>query len=101
MTYMGYQLTALIFTPFQIVVGLILLYNYIGAVTFVGVGVMLFIMGFTLIFTKIAASANDELLKAKDGRMKVTEEIIQIIKFIKINALEKFFFQKLNRKREV
>ena len=32
--------------------------------------------------------------------MKVTEEILQIIKFIKINALEKYFFKKLNQKRE-
>ena len=100
MTYMGYQLVALIFTPFQVVVGLYLLYSYIGVATFVGLGVMILMMLFTLAFTKVAASANDELLKAKDGRMKVTEEIIQIIKFIKINALEKFFFQKLNRKRE-
>lgn len=72
MTYMGFQLTALIFTPFQIVVGLIMLYNYIGVVTFVGVGVMVFIIAFTLVFTKIAANANDKLLKAKDGRMKIT-----------------------------
>lgn len=32
--------------------------------------------------------------------MKVAEEIVQIIKFIKINALEKYFFNKLNKKRE-
>ena len=72
MTYMGYQLTAIIFTPFQIVVALILLYMYIGYVTFVGVGIMIIMMLFTLVFTKFAASANDELLKAKDARMKVT-----------------------------
>ena len=32
--------------------------------------------------------------------MKVTEEIMQIIKFIKISAQEKYFFKKLNVKRE-
>ena len=60
---------------------------------------MIFMMLFTLIFTKKAAEANDQLLKKKDARMKVTEEILQIIKFIKINALEKYFFEKLNAKR--
>jgi hypothetical protein len=57
-------------------------------------------MLFTMIFTKIAATNNDFLLKAKDARMKVGEEILQIIKFIKINALEKYFFKKINKKRE-
>lgn len=33
--------------------------------------------------------------------MKVTEEIFSIIRFIKINAFEKYFWQKLNKKREV
>ena len=71
MTYMGYQLTSLIFTPFQIVAALILLYIYIGYVTFVGVGIMIIMMLFTLIFTKLAAMANDKLLTAKDARMRV------------------------------
>ena len=57
-------------------------------------------MIFTLIFTRISTTANDELLKAKDERMKITEEILEIIKFIKVNAQEKYFFNKLNVKRE-
>jgi ATP-binding cassette subfamily C (CFTR/MRP) protein 1 len=39
-------------------------------------------------------------LKAKDARMKAAEEALQIMKFIKVNALEKFFFKKVNRQRE-
>ena len=56
---MGYQLTALIFTPFQISIGLYLLYVYIGVATFVGLGIMIVIMLFTLSFAKLASSAND------------------------------------------
>lgn len=100
MTYMGFQMVALLFTPFQIVIGLYLLYLYIGPSFLVGTGVMVVLMVFTLGFSKIASRQNDKLLKAKDARMKLAEEILQIIKFIKINALEKYFFQKLNRKRE-
>ena len=33
--------------------------------------------------------------------MSVTEEILNIVKFIKITAQEKYFFKKLNKKREV
>ena len=73
MTYMGFQLTALIFTPIQIIIGLVLLYFYIGISFLVGTGIMIVMMLMTLVFTKVAGRANDELLKAKDKRMKVTE----------------------------
>lgn len=72
MTFMGFQLVALFFTPIQILVGLYLLYVYIGPSFLVGTGVMFGLMLFTLIFTKIATKANDILLKAKDSRMKLT-----------------------------
>lgn len=100
MTNMGYQLISIFLTPVQIVLGLLLLYYYIGISFLVGVGVMVLLMILTLTFTKVSTAANDKLLKAKDARMKVTEEILEIIKYIKVNAHEKYFFQKLNRKRE-
>ncbi len=87
MTYMGFQLVALICTPIQIVIGLVLLYMYIGVSFLAGMGVMVILMLFTLTFSKVVAKNNDKLLKAKDTRMKITEEILQIIKYIKINAL--------------
>lgn len=73
MTFMGFQLVALFFTPIQIVVGLYLLYIYIGPSFLVGTGVMIALMLFTLVFTKISTKYNDYLLKAKDSRMKLTE----------------------------
>jgi ABC-type bacteriocin/lantibiotic exporter with double-glycine peptidase domain len=84
---MGFQLVALICTPIQIVIGLVLLYMYIGVSFLTGMGVMVILMLFTLTFSKVVAKNNDKLLKAKDTRMKITEEILQIIKYIKINAL--------------
>ena len=59
MTNMGFQLTSLLFTPIQITVGLVLLYVYIGISFVVGLGVMIVMMIFTLIFSKVAAKAND------------------------------------------
>lgn len=76
MTYMGFQLTAIIFCPIQIVIGLLLLYIYIGISFLVGTGVMIIMMLLAFIFSKIFSKANDKLLKAKDKRMKVTEEIL-------------------------
>lgn len=69
---MGFQLVALLFTPIQIVVGMYLLYIYIGPSFLVGTGVMMALMLFTFVFTKISTKYNDYLLKAKDRRMKLT-----------------------------
>lgn len=73
MTYFGLQLTSILFTPIQILVGLFLLYWYIGISFLVGLGVMIGLMLFTFLFSKISAKVNDQLLKAKDARMKVAE----------------------------
>lgn len=70
---MGFQLVALLVTPIQIVIGLVLLYLYIGISFFAGMGVMIVLMLFTLGFSKVVAKNNDKLLKAKDVRMKITE----------------------------
>lgn len=99
MTYMGFQLTALIFTPLQVILGLWLMYNFIGISFLSGIGVMILTITLTFVFSKISIKANENVLKAKDERMKVTEEIFSIIRFIKINAFEKYFWQKLNKKR--
>lgn len=53
-----------------------------------------------MVMTNFLTKINDSILKKKDERMKVTEELLQIIKFIKINAMERFFINKVNRKRE-
>ena len=76
MTYLGFQISGVLFAPIQIAIGLLLLYFYIGISFLVGLGVMIIMMILTLIFTRIATTANDILLKAKDERMKVTEEIL-------------------------
>lgn len=99
MTYMGFQLTALIFTPLQVIIGLWLMYSFIGISFLSGVAVMIMTITLTFVFSKISIKANESVLKAKDERMKVTEEIFSIIRFIKINAFEKYFWQKLNKKR--
>ena len=100
MTNIGYQLSAVVFGPIQIAIGLVLLYLNIGVSFLVGLGVMALMILLTLIFTHVAATINDALLEVKDERMQLTQEILEIIKFIKVSAQEKYFFQKLDQKRE-
>lgn len=63
---MGFQLTALVFTPLQVLVGLWLMYNFIGISFLSGVAVMVVTIIFTFIFSKISINANENVLKAKD-----------------------------------
>ena len=66
MTYMGYQLTALIFAPIQVLIGLWLMYSFIGISFLSGIGVMVLTFGLTILLSKIAVRLNENVLKAKD-----------------------------------
>lgn len=66
MTYMGYQLTALIFAPIQVLIGLWLMYSFIGISFLSGIGVMVLTLGLTILLSKIAVRLNENVLKAKD-----------------------------------
>lgn len=97
---MGAQLISVLYTPLQIVIGIWLMYTYIGVSFAFGMGTMIFMIALTFFLAKKISKVNEETLKRKDQRMKVTEEILDIIRFIKINALEKYFYKKLDEKRE-
>lgn len=75
------------------------MYSFIGISFVSGFVIIILVMICTFTVSRIASKGNDLLLKKKDERLKVTEEIFNIIRFIKINAMEKFFFRKLNQKR--
>ncbi len=72
MTNMGYQLTALLFTPIQIIVGVWLMYLFIGISFVSGIIIMIITIIITFFITKTITRINDKTLKAKDARMKIT-----------------------------
>jgi hypothetical protein len=87
MTNMGTQLTSALYTPLQIIIGVTLMYNYIGVSFASGMGAMITMIGLTFLVAKSISKVNETTLKAKDSRMKVTQEILDIIRFIKVNAI--------------
>ncbi|KRX07923.1 P-loop containing nucleoside triphosphate hydrolase [Pseudocohnilembus persalinus] len=94
------QIASLVFLPVQLVVGLYLIYAYVG-VSFIGGLIVIIILGAANYFiTKLQVKYQKILMTKKDGRMKVTNEIFGQIKFIKVNAWEEFFYDRLNVKRE-
>lgn len=99
MTNMGTQLTSALYTPIQIIIGVGLMYQYIGISFASGMSAMILMIGITFFVAKKISVVNENTLNAKDKRMKITQQILDIIRFIKVNALEKYFFRKLDKKR--
>lgn len=73
MTSLSFNLASLAYFPILIVFALVILYFYIGISFLAGVGIMILLMICTLFLSKIANKGNDQLLKAKDARMKAAE----------------------------
>ena len=63
------------------------MYHFIGISFLAGVGVMLVTLTLTYLFQKKAYQYNSKILEKKDERMKVTQEMLDIIRYIKINAI--------------
>ena len=100
MTGLGHQVTTLFHAPLIIIIGLVTMYFVLGLTFLSAIGVMLTIMVTSYFITKVNKKLNDRTMKAKDKRMKATEEMLDIIRYIKISAIEKFFFRKVDEKRE-
>jgi hypothetical protein len=59
MTYMGFQLSALLFAPLQVAVGIFLMYNFIGISFLSGIGVMAVTMCITYFLIKASVKINE------------------------------------------
>jgi hypothetical protein len=66
MAYMGNQLSSVIFTPIQIIIGVILMYHFIGPSFLSGIGMMIVMIVITYFFAKKTVKYNDQVLKVKD-----------------------------------
>jgi ATP-binding cassette subfamily C (CFTR/MRP) protein 2 len=73
MTNIGYHLSAFFYGPFQFVIGLIMLYWTLGITFLTAVGIMTVVLIISYFLSKISARYNEDILKAKDERMKVTQ----------------------------
>lgn len=75
------------------------MYNFIGVAFLAGLATLAVSVFFTYFTTKWSYRYNQDILKKKDERMKVTQEMLDIIRYIKINSIEKYFYGKVESKR--
>ncbi|EAS00380.2 ABC transporter C family protein (macronuclear) [Tetrahymena thermophila SB210] len=94
------QFSSICFLPLQLGFGIYLMSDIIGISFLFGVGVML-LMGFiNFLIGRFSLKYQKLFMKEKDDRMKITTEVFNAIKFIKANAWEEYFYDKLDLKRQ-
>lgn len=92
--YMGYS------APVELAIATTFLYKLLGWSAFVGVGPALILMPMQQRFTMMSFDNNKEILKARDKRITVLNELILSIRFIKFFAWERGWSERVLRARQ-
>ncbi|OCT50344.1 ATP-dependent bile acid permease [Cladophialophora carrionii] len=87
--------------PVQLVMAVSLLYKVLGYSSFVGIFMMVLILPLNLYIAHSFQAAQKRIMTATDGRIHVTNEVLQNIRIIKYFAWEQRFQNNVNEKRQV
>lgn len=87
--------------PVQLAVAVTLLYRILGWSSLAGIGVMICVLPLNIFFARQFTSVQKGIMAATDGRIHVTNEVLQNIRIIKYFAWEQRFSQNVNDKRRV
>jgi ABC-type bacteriocin/lantibiotic exporter with double-glycine peptidase domain len=90
---------AIIFISYCLVFGIVFMALIVQYAFAAGFGVLIIISIINMIISRYTARYQKELANATDDRMKITTEVFNNIKFIKVNAWEEYFYDKLMSKR--
>jgi hypothetical protein len=71
-------------SPIEIIVGTIFLYSLLGSSAFVGLAVTCLFLPLNHFAGKIIVGAQENLMKAKDERVALTNEILEAIRMLKV-----------------
>jgi len=86
--------------PFQLVVSTVLLYRVVGAAVFGGLSLMIVLIPVNTWIAQKQQTLNKAIMKIKDERSNVMDEILQGIRVIKYFAWERSFVGKVNEIRD-
>jgi len=86
--------------PVLLLVATGMLYGYLGVAGFAGLGVMVLSMPLNGMMAKRMQSFVIKTMKARDARVKFTNELLQGVRVIKLFAWEDALLQQLKEKRE-
>ncbi|CAD8125126.1 unnamed protein product [Paramecium sonneborni] len=99
--FVTYYLGVALLVPIQLIVTIYLMFVYIGLSFLGGFGIMLLTAIWNTLIGKFLMKYQQTMMKEKDKRTNCANQIFSQIKFIKINAFEQFFKEKLFQLRKV
>ncbi|EIW78632.1 multidrug resistance-associated ABC transporter [Coniophora puteana RWD-64-598 SS2] len=91
---------SLVDSPIELVVGTLLLYRLIGVSCFWGLLVIVVMFPFNTLAGKVVVRFQDELMKARDERVALMNEVLGAIRMLKFMAWERPFESRILRVRE-
>jgi ATP-binding cassette subfamily C (CFTR/MRP) protein 2 len=92
--------SSVIFFFYQIVFAIVFMSLIIGPSFLAGFAVTIAAGCLNVFFSRFAAKYQRNLSIDTDNRMKISNEIFNNVKFIKVNAWEEYFYDKLEAKRD-
>ncbi|KAI5957193.1 hypothetical protein KGF54_000121 [Candida jiufengensis] len=98
-SYAMLSISALFYTPFDVIVGLISLWPLLGSSTLAGFLAIALIVPINAVLVKYITKMNKQQMKLKDQRTSIINEILTTIKSIKLYAWEKPMLAKLSEAR--
>ena len=87
--------------PLKIFFFVYLLFKYFGLTFILGLIALILILFFSIYSQGKRAFYQRELLKYKDKRMKATTQALNIMKVIKFNCWEKYYYDRIKSQREI
>ncbi|KAJ6552936.1 P-loop containing nucleoside triphosphate hydrolase protein [Mycena capillaripes] len=85
------QLFVIIDAPIELVVGTVFLYSMLGISCFFGLGVAVLCLPLNHVAGKVVAGAQENLMKARDERVALMNEVLGGIRMLKFMAWERSF----------
>ncbi|KAI5962643.1 uncharacterized protein KGF55_003719 [Candida pseudojiufengensis] len=98
-SYAMLSISAIFYTPFDVIVGLISLWPLLGTSTLAAFLAIALIVPINIVLVKYITKMNKEQMKLKDQRTNIINEILMTIKSIKLYAWEKPMLKKLSEAR--
>ncbi|KAH9976210.1 ATP-binding cassette transporter [Lactifluus volemus] len=96
----GRHVFTLVDSPIEIIIGTIFLYELLGSSAFIGLAVTCLFLPLNHLAGKIIVGAQDRLMKARDERIALMNEILGAIRMLKFMAWERKFEKRVLRVRE-
>ncbi|KAK2461264.1 hypothetical protein APHAL10511_006791 [Amanita phalloides] len=97
---LSWHLSTLIDAPIEVVIGTIFLYKLLGVSCFYGLAVTCLFLPLNHYASKVVTRAQEDLMKSRDERVSLMNEVLGAIRMLKFMAWERSFEARVLRIRE-